>query len=248
MPRPDALTGSRGFYCRKPPQGYALDSALRARTTSRSFSLSGWFERYFSTASAASPNVITERSRLQTLMEAMTPSTTPRQYPASKPCTSPLQDRVSSSPSSLSGWSGDEGIAGFTMASVLSAPAFTVASVFSASAFRVASVFTATAALSLAKAKPAVRANSRAKLRLKIRVRERFISSPPGPTDVPRRGPCQSGFWGSYNGGDAGPLVFLNSRFDGSGEDYRPQTTRTGPPHVETARPQPNWTSKELSC
>src|ERR1039457_1869027 len=111
-------------------------------------------------------------------MEAMTPSTTPRQYPASKPCTSPLQDRVSSSPSSLSGWSDDEGIAGFALAFVLSAPAFTVASVFWASAFTMA------AALSLAKAEPAVRANSNAKL--KIGIRERFIPSPPGP-DVPRR-------------------------------------------------------------
>lgn len=38
--------------------------------------------------------------------------------------------------------------------------------------------------------------------------------------------------------------MFLNSRFDGSGENYRLQTTRIGRPHVEIARPQPNWTQQ----
>lgn len=49
---------------------------------------------------------------------------------------------------------------------------------------------------------------------------------------------------GSYTGGYAGPLLFPNSRFDGSGENYRLQTTRIGPAHVEIARPQPNWTQQ----
>ena len=49
--------------------------------------------------------------------------------------------------------------------------------------------------------------------------------------------------------------MFLNSRFDGRGENYRLRTTRIAPPylnigpaHVQIARPQPNWTSKELSA
>src|ERR1019366_5532075 len=97
-------------------------------------------------------------------MEALTPSTTPKQYPASKPCTSALQDTASSFPSSLSGLSGDGGIPAFTMEYALSASAFTMASAL-------------LLALLLAKAEPAVRANSKAKP--KIGVRERFISSPP---------------------------------------------------------------------
>src|SRR5208282_995714 len=123
-------------------------------------------------------------------MEAMTPSATPKQYPASKPSTSPLQDLASSFPSNLSALSGDEVIPRFTMASVLSASAFTVAS-----------------ALLLAKAEPAVRANSKAKP--KIGVRERFISSPLVPKDVPHRGdpPRHLDCRGSYTGGYAAPLV-----------------------------------------
>src|ERR1035441_8719972 len=126
-------------------------------------------------------------------MEALTPSTTPKQYPASKPCTSALQDMASSFPSSLSGLSGDGGIPRFTMASALLESVFTMASAFSASAFTVAS------ALLLAKAEPAVRANSKAKL--KIGVRERFISSPPVPNDVPHRGiPANLDFGGAIQG------------------------------------------------
>jgi hypothetical protein len=70
------------------------------------------------------------------------------------------------------------------MASALLESVFTMASAFSASAFAVASALLL--ALLLAKAEPAVRANSKAKP--KIGVRERFISSPPVPNDVPHRG------------------------------------------------------------
>src|ERR1019366_5341203 len=48
---------------------------------------------------------------------------------------------------------------------------------------------------------------------------------------------AQSGFGGAIQGRYAGPLVFLNSRFDGRGKNYRLRTTRIGPAHIEIARP-----------
>src|ERR1700731_3678775 len=57
---------------------------------------------YLSTTVTASPNVIAEG--LQIFLEVLiTPSTTPRQYPASKPCVESLQYPASSFPSNLSG-------------------------------------------------------------------------------------------------------------------------------------------------
>src|ERR1700736_2267007 len=81
--------------------GYVLDNASRTRTASRLFNLSGLSWRYLSTTLTASPKVIAEC--LQTFLEVLiTPSTTPRQYPASKPCVAFLQDGASSFPSNLS--------------------------------------------------------------------------------------------------------------------------------------------------
>src|SRR5438105_632818 len=57
---------------------------------------------YLSTTITASPSVISER--MQTFLEVLiTPSTIPRQYPASKPCVDFLQYPASSFPSNLSG-------------------------------------------------------------------------------------------------------------------------------------------------
>src|ERR1700737_3616927 len=57
---------------------------------------------YLSTTVTASPNVMAEG--LQIFLEGLiTPSTTPRQYPASKPCVESLQYPASSFPSNLSG-------------------------------------------------------------------------------------------------------------------------------------------------